>query len=225
MSGPTQNTSRLRAAVPEGWSVTESWTLRAPDGQADVVVTREPLPPDVGTEQYAQGRGDRLAAEYPQYQQHALTVVPLASGPAYARLFSWTASGGTRVVQVQVCATAGGTGVTATATAPAASYGSVAEVLDGVLRSVALDLPAAPAPEPEPAPVPAEPVDPAPVPVEPVEPAPAAELVAPEPEPGPPPAGEPEPPAPPATGSTSATVMVQLPPRPPSPPSPPRPQP
>lgn len=216
MSGPAETRGRLHAVAPDGWSVTESWTLRAPGGQAEVVLTREPLPPDLGTEQYAQGRGDRLAAEYPQYQQHVLTVLPLASGPAYARLFSWTASGGTRVLQVQVCATAPGAGVTATGTAPAASFESVADVLDGVLRSVALDAPAAPggATAAEPAPA----VEPGPAPggatavrPEPVEPEPSA---GPEPEP------EPGPPVLPAGGSTSATVMVQLPPRPPSPPRP-----
>ncbi len=157
--------SRLRAPVPEGWSVRESWTLTAPDGQATVVVSREPLPPGVGAEQYAQGQGDRVAAEYPQYQQHVLTVLPLTSGPAYARLFSWAPPGGSRVVQVQVSATAPDTGWTATASTPAASFETVAGVLDGVLRSLEFGPPAAaepvhepaaqPAPRPAPAPAPA----------------------------------------------------------------------
>ena len=187
MTGPEWTSSRLRTRVPEGWSVLESWTLMAPDGQTNVVVSREPLPPGVGPEQYAQGRGNRLAAEFPQYQQHVLTVLPLATGPAYARLFSWAPPGGARIVQVQVSATAPGTGFTATATAPAASFEALAEVLDGVVRSLEFD----PGPVAAPA---AEPAPPAP------EAAPA----------------EPAPSAPPTSGSTSATVLAQLPPRPPA---------
>ncbi|RBY87460.1 DcrB-related protein [Blastococcus sp. TF02A-26] len=139
VSGPEWTDSRLRARVPDGWSVAESWTLRAPDGQSTVVVSREPLPPGVGAEQYAQGHGDRLVAEFPQYQQHVLTVLPLASGPAYARLFSWAAPGGARITQVQVYATAPGTGFTASATTSAASFGAVAQVVDDVLRSLDFD--------------------------------------------------------------------------------------
>ena len=121
MTAPGWTTSRLRAPVPEGWSVTESWVLRSPDGRVDVGVEREPLPPDVGTERYAQAQGDRLATDLPQYRQHVLTVLPLASGPAYARLFSWAPPAGPPVVRVQVYATVPGTGFTATATAPAAA--------------------------------------------------------------------------------------------------------
>ena len=78
MSGPAWTSSRLRARVPDGWSVAESWTLQAPDGQSTVVVSREPLPPGISTEQYAHGHGDRLVVDFPQYQQHVLTVLPLA---------------------------------------------------------------------------------------------------------------------------------------------------
>ncbi|MGY1742197.1 MULTISPECIES: DcrB-related protein [unclassified Blastococcus] len=191
MTEPTWTTSRLRAPVPDGWSVRESWTLLAPDGQANVVVSREPLPPGVGAEQYCQGQGERLGSEFPQYQQHVLTVLPLASGPAYARLFSWAPPAGGRVVQVQLYATGEGAGFTATATTPAPSFDAVAEVLDRVLRSLQFDPGTAPAAQPAPAP-----------------PAPAAE------EPPAPPVEAP--PAPPA-GSTSATVLAQLPPRPPAP--------
>ncbi len=191
VSEPQWTSSRLRARVPDGWSVQESWTLVAADGQANVVVSREPLPPGIGAEQYAQGRGDRLGTEFPQYQQHVLTALPLTSGPGYARLFSWAPPGGARIVQVQVYATAPGTGFTATATAPAASFQSLAEVLDGVVRSLEFD----PAPRPDPAPVPAAPL------------------------PDPEPATGPAPATPPATGgSTSLTVLAQLPPRPPAPP-------
>jgi hypothetical protein len=145
VDGPQWTSSRLRAQVPDGWSVRESWTLQAPDGQSTIVVSREPLPPGVGTGQYAQGHGDRLAAEFPQYQQHVLTLLVLASGPAYARLFSWAPPGGMRVTQVQVYATGPGTGFTASATTSAASFGAVADVVDGVLRSLEFDLGPAPA--------------------------------------------------------------------------------
>ncbi|SEP22369.1 DcrB-related protein [Trujillonella endophytica] len=230
--------SRLRVRVPEGWSVRESWTLVAPDAQANVVVAREPLPPAVRTEQYAQGLGDRLGAEFPNYQQHVLTVVPLSSGPAYARLFSWAPPGGARVVQVQVCATTPGTGFTATAAAPAASFEYLADTLDGVLRSLGFGAaPAAqpPATAPPPAPEPPAPEQPAAAPVlltkpvvsGPVEPEPAPEPppaepepepepepeqapgpVEPEPEPEPAAAEEPPPAAPPGSGSGSTSATV-----------------
>ena len=71
--GPMQTfRPRLRAEVPETWFAKESVTFLAPDGQANVIASSEPLDPSIDTERYASTQGDLLAKEFPGYEQHEL---------------------------------------------------------------------------------------------------------------------------------------------------------
>lgn len=142
--------NRVRAAVPAGWLVKESVTLLAPDGQANVIVSREPLDPTLDTRQYATVQGDLLRREFPGYEEQVFTVLPLSAGPAYLRLFSWTPPDGVRVVQHQMYLARAGTGFTATATTPASTHERFAGAFDQVLRQLELDRAAIPPSAPVP---------------------------------------------------------------------------
>jgi hypothetical protein len=138
----------LRARVPEGWFVKESFTLLAPDGQANIIVSREPLDPGLTTEQYARIQGDLLRREFPGYTERALTLLPLAVGAAYLRLFSWRPPDGVPVTQHQVYFASSGVGYTATATTPSTNHARYAAVFDEVLGSLVLGPAAPPVPPP-----------------------------------------------------------------------------
>jgi hypothetical protein len=142
--------SSVRAPVPTGWFEKQSVTLLSPDGQANVIASREPLDPTIDTGRYAAVQGDLLRKEFPGYREHAFTVVALGAGPAYMRHFSWTPPDGVAVVQQQIYFTRPGTGYTATATTPHASAERFAALFDEVLRRLEFDT----APEPATAPAP-----------------------------------------------------------------------
>ena len=109
--------STVRAPVPSGWFEKHSVTLLAPDGQANVIASREPLDPSIDTARYASVQGELLRREFPGFHEHAFTLVPLSAGPAYLRLFSWTPPDGVAVVQQQVYFARDGAGYTATSRA------------------------------------------------------------------------------------------------------------
>jgi len=135
----------IRAQLPPGWRVKESVTLLAPDGQANVIVSREPLDPTLTTERYAEVQGQLLRREFPQYSEDGLEPVSFPGGIALLRRFSWTPPDGVRVHQHQLYLVHPGTGFTATATAPTTSIGRFAAVFEQVLRSLQFD---APTPDP-----------------------------------------------------------------------------
>ncbi|MGY1813936.1 hypothetical protein [Blastococcus sp. SYSU D00820] len=172
---PRWTAEQVRAQVPAGWLAKQSVTLVAPDGQANVIVSSEPLDRAVTTDEYAHTQGELLRRDFPGYAESVFTVLPLSTGPAYLRLFSWSPPNGVPVVQQQVYLARGGTGYTATATAPATTAAALAEVFDQVFATLVLDVAAAPAEAeagPEPAPLPWTP--PAPPEPEPVPAAPAS---------------------------------------------------
>ena len=143
--------STVRAPVPSGWFEKHSVTLLAPDGQANVIASREPLDPSIDTERYASVQGELLRKEFPGYREHAFTLVLLSAGPAYLRLFSWTPPDGVAVVQQQVYLARAGEGYTATATAPQHAAERFTALFDEVLRRLVFDaggLPAQVAPPP-----------------------------------------------------------------------------
>jgi hypothetical protein len=138
-SQPEWTRNRLHARVPPGWTVKESVTLLSPDGQANVIVSREPVPPALTTEAYARAQGDLLRRQFPGYRELADTVLPLAGGAARLRRFSWVPPDGTEVTQQQVYVVHAGTGFTATATSPTVDAQRFAAAFDQVLRSLRFD--------------------------------------------------------------------------------------
>ncbi len=120
---PQRFVPRLRATLPDGWFAKESMTLLAPDGQANLIASSEPLDPSITAEQYAQVQGDLLAKEFPGYRQLRYQRALVFGGrPGYERAFQWTPPDGAPVIQVQLYFAASGRGYTATATTPAAQY-------------------------------------------------------------------------------------------------------
>ena len=127
----------LTAMVPEGWFVKESMTLLAPDGQANVIASSEPLDLTIDTEQYATVQGDLLRKEFPDYEEKSFDPVRvLGDRDGYVRTFEWTPPDGVRVAQSQLYFAEGGRGYTATATTPAANLGDVEAVLIQVMRGL-----------------------------------------------------------------------------------------
>jgi hypothetical protein len=115
----------LSAIPPHGWFVKESITLLAPDGQANVIVSSEPIDPSLDSAQYAMIQGQLLAAQFPRYVEHDFVPVPLLGRyDGFVREFSWTPPDGVRVTQIQFYCAATGRGYTGTATTPAAMFGA-----------------------------------------------------------------------------------------------------
>lgn len=134
--------SSVSLEIPEGWYVKESYTVLAPDGQANVIVSSEPLDPGVEARQYAEVQGSLLRGEFPGYEEDG-DVEPFSihglSGPAFLRRFRWQPEDGVAVRQVQVYGVRSGRGFTATATAPLTSFSSYAAVLSAVLATLTVD--------------------------------------------------------------------------------------
>lgn len=130
----------LGATLPAGWAFKESLTLLAPDGQANVIVSSEPVAPDLDGQTYAAVQGELLRKEFPGYVELELEPTQAFGGlPAWRRRFTWTPPDGREVTQVQVYAATEGRGYTATATSPSVSFTSyereLAALLDSIVRT------------------------------------------------------------------------------------------
>ncbi|UDY34998.1 DcrB-related protein [Dermatobacter hominis] len=134
----------IGVTVPAGWFVKESITLLAPSGQANVIVSSEPLDPTITTAQYAATQGELLRREFPGYVEHRVDETGVFGMDGYLRQFEWTPPDGVRVAQVQAYATREGRGYTATGTAPATVAGEHIRTFLDVLRSVEVDGPTRP---------------------------------------------------------------------------------
>ena len=127
----------LTAAVPDDWFAKESTTLLAPDGQANIIASSEPLDPSIDTDRYAEIQGDLLRKEFPDFEQKAFESVPIFGGrPGYLRHFEWTPPDGERVAQIQLYYVQEGRGYTATATTPLRGFPERELLLRQLLRSL-----------------------------------------------------------------------------------------
>lgn len=130
-------TGSLGVTVPTGWFVKESFTLLAPDGQANVIWSSEPLESTVTTERYASVQGELLREEFPEYVEHSFENSDiLGDRPGFVRTFSWTPTDGVAVTQVQYYYANDGRGYTATATTPSTNYEDIQGVLRQALRQI-----------------------------------------------------------------------------------------
>lgn len=110
----------MTALVPKGWWARESLTLVAPDGQANVIASSEPLDPSIDVERYAKIQGDRLREEFFGYREIAFDQLRLSFGRPHGlrRRFEWNGSHGEPMTQVQLYHVENGRGYVATATTP-----------------------------------------------------------------------------------------------------------
>lgn len=122
--------------APAGWLSKQSWTVFAPDGQANVIASSEPIAPHLDTEQYARAQGDLLWREFPQFHEHSLEQISLGPQRALLRDFEWWPPDGVKVRQLQVYLASSGQGFTATATTPASNFPNVEQVLRATLSRV-----------------------------------------------------------------------------------------
>jgi hypothetical protein len=131
---------RLSAELPTGWFAKESITLLAPDGQANIIASSEPLDESINTDRYAGVQGDLLRGEFPAYKEASFEPVDLFGGRrGYLRHFEWTPPDGVPVTQIQLYHAEKGRGFTATATTPSTVFPAVESVLRDVLASLVID--------------------------------------------------------------------------------------
>jgi hypothetical protein len=129
----------ITATRPDGWFHKETITLLAPDGQANVIASGEPLDPTITATQYALIQGDLLRNDFPGYLEHTFEALTVFGGlDGYLRDFSWAPPDGVPVRQLQQYAVQDGRGFTATATVPATQYDRFRGQLRAVLASLTL---------------------------------------------------------------------------------------
>ncbi len=114
---------QISAWLPDGWFAKESITLLAPDGQANVIVSSEPLDPSIDSYRYAEVQGTLLRQEFPGYRELVFEPTEMLGGRrGYLRRFEWKPPDGVPVTQLQMYYTEHGRGYTATATTPSNQY-------------------------------------------------------------------------------------------------------
>lgn len=125
----------LAVSLPPGWHATESLTLRAPDGAANVIVSAEAGTPGRSSRELADTHGEALH-EFPGYRELALERVVVDSGDAYLRRFEWSPPDAAPVMQLQLYHTDGERDYVATGTTTTEETGRYELVLRHVLDSI-----------------------------------------------------------------------------------------
>lgn len=138
---PTRTRSSIQLDLPAGWFFKESYTLLAPDGQANVIASSEPLKPSMGAKEYAEAQGDLLQSGFNEYKPHSLEpfFVHGVDGDAWLREFTWNPEGRDPVTQLQLYAVRPGRGFTVTATTPTADAERYYSILSDVLTSLVVE--------------------------------------------------------------------------------------
>ena len=125
--------SRLRVPQLDGWFAKESITVVAPDGQANVIVSTEPVDHTIDSRRYADSQGALLRAEFAGYREISHEAHPVFGGRGgFVRTFEWHPPDGVPVMQIQMYFAAAGRGYTATATTAATQFAR----LEADLRSI-----------------------------------------------------------------------------------------
>lgn len=131
---------QLTVLLPEGWFAKESITLLAPDGQANLIASSEPLDPSISAQRYAEVQGELLRKEFPGYREFTFEQAQILSGRrGYIRLFEWTPPDGVPVTQVQLYYAENSRGYTATATTPTSEYDRFKSQLHQLLNALMIE--------------------------------------------------------------------------------------
>ena len=129
----------ISALMPDDWFAKESITLMAPDGQANVIMSSEPLDSGIDTNQYAGVQGQLLRNEFPGYEEYAFESTEVFGGRrGYLRHFEWTPPDGVPVTQLQLYYAENGRGYTATATAASSSFAKAETELRQILEGLSI---------------------------------------------------------------------------------------
>lgn len=129
---------RLSVPLLESWFAKESVTLLAPDGQANVIASSEPLDPGITTQEYADVQGDLLRREFPAYREHSFKPFPAFGRQGFLRVFEWSPPDGVPVTQMQMYYAEDGRGYTATATTPSTKFARFEQIFGQILRDIAI---------------------------------------------------------------------------------------
>lgn len=128
---------QITAQTPEAWLGKESITLMAPDGQANVIASSEPLDMSIDAARYAEIQGELLRFEFPYYRELSFnSALVFGNRRGYMRRFQWTPPDGLQVTQIQLYFAEYGRGYAATATASTIYFERYAEQLEKILGSL-----------------------------------------------------------------------------------------
>jgi hypothetical protein len=133
-------TPRISAVLPTGWFAKESMTLLAPDGQANVIASSEPLDPSIDSQRYAEVQGELLENEFPGYRQQTFEeMVVFGKRQGFLRRFQWTPPEGVQVTQMQLYYVEDCRGYTCTATSPSTTFGQHEDEILAIMKSLTID--------------------------------------------------------------------------------------
>lgn len=128
---------RLAAVLPSGWYGKSTLTLLAPDGQANVLFSSEPLDARMTSRDYAEVQGRLLRCEFPDFVEVEFSPARVFGGHCgFRREFGWKPPDGVPITQIQLYAVVDGRGLTATATSPSTLFDHQAETLLRVLSQL-----------------------------------------------------------------------------------------
>jgi hypothetical protein len=130
----------ISALLPSGWLPKEQITLLAPDGQANVIASSEPLDPSIDGKRYAEIQGDLLDNEFPGYRQQTFEeMVVFGERQGFLRRFQWMPPDGVQVTQMQLYYVEDGRAYTCTATSPSTKFGRYEDEILAILKSLTID--------------------------------------------------------------------------------------
>jgi hypothetical protein len=139
---PYPVTGSLVIECPENWFYKESLTLLDPDGGSNIIVSTEPLSPELTTEQYAAIQGDLLRKEFSGFEEHSFGPAAILgiSANVAIRDFSWSPpEGSPRVRQLQLYAVLQRRGITLTCTAPEENFPRYESILRATMETLEVD--------------------------------------------------------------------------------------
>jgi hypothetical protein len=108
--------SRLSIPLPDRWSAKESLTVIAPDGQANIIMSSEPIDEHIDAQRYAETQGDLLRRQFHDYHEINFEAASAFGRDGFVRIFEWRPQDGVPVTQIQMYYAENGRGYTATAT-------------------------------------------------------------------------------------------------------------
>ena len=128
---------QITAQMPESWFGKESIMLLAPDGQANIISSSEPLDASIDAAHYAEVQGELLRFEFPYYRELSFnSALVFGNRHGYERRFQWSPPDDSPVTQIQIYYVEKGRGYTATATTTTASFERYKEQLEKILASL-----------------------------------------------------------------------------------------
>jgi hypothetical protein len=139
---PNRFNGSLSCAVPDGWTVRESLTILAPDGEANVIASSEPIDDALSTERYADSQGVQLRDEFSNYKELSYGPEKMLGGfDCYIRRFESSPRDhpGDRITQIQVYHVAAGRGYVLTATTRSIGFAAIEPTLSSILLGVLID--------------------------------------------------------------------------------------